>query len=168
MAAQPPASTANDKVPSEDVIARKTDLCISNAIVKTGLGFGTGVVLSFLLFRRRAFPVWIGTGFGMGSAYTDCERSFNPYSAPGLRVVSPPSSSSSSSSSSSTSAASTSAPRSTLELLSQRAGEAVGVAKEKVAEETKDVRKEAKQYGEQAKEKGLEAKENVQAKLRQV
>ncbi|CAO1632288.1 unnamed protein product [Parajaminaea phylloscopi] len=154
MAARPP--TQNEKVPSEEIVARKTDLCISNAVVKTGIGFGTGVVLSVLLFRRRAFPVWLGTGFGLGSAYTDCERSFNPYSAPGLRVV--PSSASSASS----------APRSTFEVLSQRTGEALGVAKQKVAEESKEVKKVGKQTGQQIKEKGLEAKEAAENKLRQV
>lgn len=31
----------------------QTDLCISNAVVKTGIGFSAGVVLSVLLFRRE-------------------------------------------------------------------------------------------------------------------
>ncbi|PWN28805.1 DUF543-domain-containing protein [Jaminaea rosea] len=138
------------------MIARKTDLCISNAIVKTGIGFGTGVVLSVLLFRRRAFPVWLGTGFGMGSAYTDCERSFNPYSAPGLRIL-PPSAKSASE-----------APRSTLEMLSQKTGEAFGTAKEKVAEETKDARKEVKKMEGKVEQKVGEVKEEVKSKVRQV
>ena len=30
----------------------QTDLCISNTIVKTGIGFSAGVVLSVLLFKR--------------------------------------------------------------------------------------------------------------------
>ena len=85
------------------------DLCLSNALVKTGLGLGTGIVLSVLLFRRacsappersavaayrdgscpqreslltprsgRTFPVWLSTGAGLGSAYTDCQIAFNP------------------------------------------------------------------------------------------
>lgn len=35
----------------------------------------------------RAFPVWLGTGFGLGSGWTDCERSFNPVAIPGVRVL---------------------------------------------------------------------------------
>jgi inner membrane organizing system protein 1 len=34
-------------------LGAQTDLCISNAIVKTGAGFGVGVVLSVLLFKRE-------------------------------------------------------------------------------------------------------------------
>lgn len=63
------------------------DLCISNAIVKTGIGFSAGVVFSVLLLKRRAWPVWLGTGFGLGAGYTDCERSFNPVSVPGVRLI---------------------------------------------------------------------------------
>lgn len=35
------------------MFADQTDLCISNAVVKTGIGFSAGVVLSVLLFRRK-------------------------------------------------------------------------------------------------------------------
>ena len=38
---------------SSSLLAPQTDLCISNAIVKTGIGFSAGVVLSVLLFRRE-------------------------------------------------------------------------------------------------------------------
>ncbi|CAD6890308.1 unnamed protein product [Tilletia controversa] len=116
------SGSAQPKVASEDIISQKTDLCISNTIVKTGLGFSAGVIASVLLFRRRAFPVWIGTGFGLGSGYTDCERSFNPVSVPGVRIV--PASGSSSS------ASEVPAP-SSFERLQQRAGEALGAAREK-------------------------------------
>lgn len=40
---------------SEDVLNKKLDLCISNAIVKTGIGFSAGVVLSVLLLKRTLF-----------------------------------------------------------------------------------------------------------------
>lgn len=69
---------------------RQTDLCISNAIVKTGIGFSSGILLSVLLFRRRSWPVWLGTGFGLGSGWTDCERSFNPVAIPGVRILPSP------------------------------------------------------------------------------
>lgn len=43
------ASVADSRL----LILVQTDLCISNAIVKTGVGFGAGVLLSVLLFRRE-------------------------------------------------------------------------------------------------------------------
>ena len=41
---------------SEDVLNKKLDLCISNAIVKTGIGFSAGVVLSVLFLLRKYEP----------------------------------------------------------------------------------------------------------------
>jgi len=77
------------KVPSEEILGQKTDLCLSNAIVKTGMGLSVGVLASVVLFRRRAFPVWLTTGFGLGSAYTDCQITFNPAAVPGITIAPP-------------------------------------------------------------------------------
>ncbi|EFP91767.1 uncharacterized protein PGTG_17767 [Puccinia graminis f. sp. tritici CRL 75-36-700-3] len=80
---------------SENILSEKTDVCIANAIVKTGMGFGAGVIVSVIAFKRRAFPVWIGIGSGLGTAYSDCQRTFNPVHLPGYRFLdSPPASSS--------------------------------------------------------------------------
>ncbi|KAH8929270.1 DUF543-domain-containing protein [Atractiella rhizophila] len=73
--------------PSEEVLSAKTDVCISNMLVQTSMGLGVGVVLSAVLFKRRAWPVWISTGFGAGSAYSDCNRLFNPAAIPGYKIV---------------------------------------------------------------------------------
>ncbi|KAG0141368.1 hypothetical protein CROQUDRAFT_663944 [Cronartium quercuum f. sp. fusiforme G11] len=70
---------------SENILSEKTDVCLANAIVKTGIGFGAGVVLSAVLFRRRSFPVWLGIGSGLGASYSDCQRTFNPVNVPGYR-----------------------------------------------------------------------------------
>ncbi|MBW0471811.1 hypothetical protein O181_011526 [Austropuccinia psidii MF-1] len=72
---------------SEDILSEKTDVCIANAIVKTGIGFGGGVILSVIAFRRRAFPVWIGLGCGLGASYSDCQRTFNPAHLPGYKLL---------------------------------------------------------------------------------
>ncbi|KNZ44062.1 hypothetical protein VP01_953g10 [Puccinia sorghi] len=96
---------------SENILSEKvcfhhprhlTDVCIANAIVKTGMGFGAGVIVSVLAFKRtrnltfpcrRAFPVWIGIGSGLGASYSDCQRTFNPVHLPGYRFLdSPPNS----------------------------------------------------------------------------
>ncbi|PWN93798.1 hypothetical protein FA10DRAFT_31671 [Acaromyces ingoldii] len=112
MASQQPSSSvpaSPPKVSSEDIISQKT-----------GIGFGTGVVLSVLLFRRRAFPVWLGTGFGLGSGWTDCERSFNPVAVPGVRIL--------------PSAAAATANPSTMERLSARTAEVFDKTKDKTQE----------------------------------
>ncbi|KAL8277806.1 hypothetical protein RQP46_009789 [Phenoliferia psychrophenolica] len=74
-------------VPSEDVLSAKTDLCLSNALVKSSIGLGAGVVLSAILFRRRPWPVLMGLGFGIGQGYSDCERVFNPAAVPGFVIA---------------------------------------------------------------------------------
>ncbi|CCF50475.1 hypothetical protein NDA11_003651 [Ustilago hordei] len=159
MASQP-ASTSSTKVSSEDIISQKTDLCISNAVVKTGIGFSAGVLLSVLLFRRRAFPVWLGTGFGLGSAYTDCERSFNPVAVPGVRVV--PSSSSANIS------ATSSAPQTTLEKIQQKAGEAFSAAKHEAQDKGASVVEKAEQKGQQALDSAKAQAHKIEEKVRRV
>lgn len=62
--------------PSSTIIDSAWDTALSNAIVKTGLGFGAGVVASVLLFKRRAFPVWLGIGFGLGRSYAEADSVF--------------------------------------------------------------------------------------------
>ncbi|CRK08411.1 hypothetical protein BN1708_017089, partial [Verticillium longisporum] len=44
----------------------------SNLLVKSSLGLGFGVVFSVLLFKRRAWPAFVGAGFGAGRAYEEC------------------------------------------------------------------------------------------------
>merc|ERR1712000_443181 len=50
-------------------LERKWDRAISDTVIKSGLGFSFGVIFSVLLFKRRAWPVWFGTGFGAGRAW---------------------------------------------------------------------------------------------------
>lgn len=42
-------------------------------IIRSGLGLSFGVVFSFLLFKRRAWPVWLGAGFGAGRAWEEAD-----------------------------------------------------------------------------------------------
>ncbi|KAJ1024380.1 hypothetical protein NDA18_004548 [Ustilago nuda] len=154
------ASTSSTKVSSEDIISQKTDLCIGNAVVKTGIGFSAGVLLSVLLFRRRAFPVWLGTGFGLGSAYTDCQRSFNPVAVPGVRVV--PSSSSANISATSL------APQTTLEKIRQKAGEAFSAAKDEAQDKGTSVVEKAEQKGLQALDSAKAQAHKIEEKVRRL
>ncbi|BGO94421.1 hypothetical protein NBRC10512_003795 [Rhodotorula toruloides] len=79
-----PATPAQAR--SEDVLSAKTDLCLSNALVKAGTGLAVGIVASAVLFRRRPWPVFLGLGFGFGQGYSDCERVFNPAAVPGFKI----------------------------------------------------------------------------------
>ncbi|KAI0841727.1 hypothetical protein F5Y05DRAFT_31173 [Hypoxylon sp. FL0543] len=69
-----PPSTVSRPV-SEALLNEKWDRCISNMLIKSTLGLGFGVVFSVLLFRRRAWPAFVGVGFGAGRAYEECNWS---------------------------------------------------------------------------------------------
>lgn len=70
--------------PTKSILNDKWDVVLSNVLVKTGLGFGVGVLASIVLFKRRAFPVWLGVGFGVGRGYAEGDAIFR--SAAGLRA----------------------------------------------------------------------------------
>lgn len=57
------------------LIDTQWDRCLSNLLVKSTLGLGFGVVFSVLLFKRRAWPAFVGVGFGAGRAYEECNFS---------------------------------------------------------------------------------------------
>ncbi|KAK4155892.1 hypothetical protein C8A00DRAFT_31232 [Chaetomidium leptoderma] len=72
----PPAPTrAVSRPVSEALLNEKWDRCLSNLIIKSSLGLGFGVVFSVLLFKRRAWPAFVGVGFGAGRAYEECNYS---------------------------------------------------------------------------------------------
>ncbi|KAJ7715576.1 hypothetical protein DFH07DRAFT_762747 [Mycena maculata] len=73
---------------SEDILGQKYDRCLADFLVKAGVGFSAGVVLSVVLFKRRTWPIALSTGFGGGVAYADCDRSFNSARIPGTRIIS--------------------------------------------------------------------------------
>ncbi|PWW72620.1 hypothetical protein C7212DRAFT_224405, partial [Tuber magnatum] len=52
------------------------DYCLANLLVKSTLGAGFGIIFSVLLFKRRAWPAWVGVGFGAGRGYAECDREF--------------------------------------------------------------------------------------------
>merc|ERR1712170_118715 len=64
-------------VKSEDVLGQKWDRCLVDCGIKMGSGLAVGAVLSLVLFKRRAWPLFFGTGSGFGMAYSNCEREIN-------------------------------------------------------------------------------------------
>jgi len=75
---------------SEALLNEKWDRCLSSFLIRSGLGLSFGVVFSVLLFKRRAWPAWVGLGFGGGRAWEECDNSFkrsNAASKDGVRIV---------------------------------------------------------------------------------
>lgn len=52
---------------------KQWDRAISSLIIRSGLGLSFGVVFSVLLFKRRAWPAWVGLGFGAGRAWEEAD-----------------------------------------------------------------------------------------------
>ncbi|ORY97087.1 hypothetical protein BCR41DRAFT_343131 [Lobosporangium transversale] len=82
MSASKSNNTNNQSFPSEEILSRKWDECISNVIVKSGIGLSVGIVASALVFKKRSWPISISTGLGLGYALSQCERNFNPKLVP--------------------------------------------------------------------------------------
>jgi len=86
----PPLPVAKSKPVSEALLNEKWDRAISSAVIRSGLGFSFGVIFSVLLFKRRAWPVFFGTGFGAGRAWEEGDANFkrgDSFSTDGLRKV---------------------------------------------------------------------------------
>lgn len=43
-------------------------------LIRSGLGLSFGIVFSVLLFKRRAWPAFVGLGFGAGRAWEECDN----------------------------------------------------------------------------------------------
>ncbi|KAL4900941.1 hypothetical protein BDW74DRAFT_182270 [Aspergillus multicolor] len=70
------------KLVSEALLNEKWDRAISSMIIRSSLGLSFGVVFSVLLFKRRAWPAWVGLGFGAGRAWEEADASFRRGDSP--------------------------------------------------------------------------------------
>ncbi|XP_015605128.1 MICOS complex subunit Mic10 [Cephus cinctus] len=61
----------------ENEIGRKWDRCFTDAVLKLGGGLFLGSVFSLLFFKRKRWPIITGAGFGLGMAYSNCEKDIN-------------------------------------------------------------------------------------------
>ncbi|EER37484.1 DUF543 domain-containing protein [Histoplasma capsulatum var. duboisii H88] len=64
------------KTLSEALLNDKWDRAISSMIIRSSLGLSFGVIFSVLLFKRRAWPAFVGLGFGAGRAWEEADASF--------------------------------------------------------------------------------------------
>ncbi|GAD98396.1 hypothetical protein ANI_1_874074 [Paecilomyces variotii No. 5] len=67
---------------SETLLNEKWDRAISSMIIRSSLGLSFGVIFSVLLFKRRAWPAWVGLGFGAGRAWEEADASFRRGDSP--------------------------------------------------------------------------------------
>ncbi|KAK2764337.1 Mitochondrial inner membrane organizing system component [Arachnomyces sp. PD_36] len=67
-----PKSTPQKPV-SEALLNEKWDRAISSMLIRSSLGLSFGVIFSVLLFKRRAWPAWVGLGFGAGRAWEEAD-----------------------------------------------------------------------------------------------
>jgi inner membrane organizing system protein 1 len=58
---------------SEDLHLHAFDKFVANAVIKTGYGFGIGLLCAILI-KRRWFPIHLGTGSGLGFALSDYNK----------------------------------------------------------------------------------------------
>ncbi|PSK60441.1 hypothetical protein B9Z65_591 [Elsinoe australis] len=58
---------------SEALLNEKWDHCLSTLLIRSTLGASFGVIFSVLLFKRRAWPAFVGFGFGAGRAWEECD-----------------------------------------------------------------------------------------------
>ncbi|KAJ1508077.1 MICOS complex subunit MIC10 [Coelomomyces lativittatus] len=63
-------------IPSEEILARKWDRCISNLVIKVATSTSVGILSSVTLFQKKTWPVALAAGFGLGLAYEQCQKSF--------------------------------------------------------------------------------------------
>uniref|UniRef100_A0A7N6A3E6 MICOS complex subunit MIC10 n=1 Tax=Anabas testudineus TaxID=64144 RepID=A0A7N6A3E6_ANATE len=59
---------------SEKELGKKWDRCLADGAIKLGTGLGLGIVLSVLFFKRRTWPISLGSGAGLGMAYANCQN----------------------------------------------------------------------------------------------
>lgn len=59
---------------SEDLHSRAFDRFVSNCFIKTGYGLLVGAVFSLTIMRRRTFPLYLGSGVGLGYSLSDYNK----------------------------------------------------------------------------------------------
>lgn len=73
--------------PSEKELGEKFDRCLADSLLKIAGGAALGIIASVTLFKSRSFPIWFGTGVGLGMGWSNCRHDLqSPYLFYGKRV----------------------------------------------------------------------------------
>ncbi|CAD6194910.1 unnamed protein product [Caenorhabditis auriculariae] len=72
---------------SEDEVGLKVDRCFADTLLKLSGGVAIGIVASVAFFKSRAWPIWFGSGVGLGTGWSNCRHDFvSPYLLHGKKV----------------------------------------------------------------------------------
>ncbi|XP_061886486.1 MICOS complex subunit MIC10 [Entelurus aequoreus] len=67
---------------SEKELGQKWDRCLADGVIKLGTGLSLGMVFSVIFFKRRTWPITLGSGLGVGMAYANCQKELRSHDLP--------------------------------------------------------------------------------------
>ncbi|CAB3405646.1 unnamed protein product [Caenorhabditis bovis] len=74
-------------VRSEDEVGLKIDRCFADTLLKLTGGVAIGIVASVAFFKSRSWPIWFGSGVGLGTGWANCSHDFaSPYLLHGKKI----------------------------------------------------------------------------------
>ncbi|CAJ0956024.1 unnamed protein product, partial [Mesorhabditis belari] len=74
---------------AEDELGAKMDRCFADSLVKLVGGVAIGIVASVAFLKGRTWPVWFGSGVGIGAGWSNCRHDLSaPFLLHGRKVTS--------------------------------------------------------------------------------
>ncbi|CAJ0572366.1 unnamed protein product, partial [Mesorhabditis spiculigera] len=72
---------------SEDELGAKVDRCFADSLLKLTGGVAIGIVVSVAFLKGRTWPIWFGSGVGIGAGWSNCRHDLSsPFLLHGRKV----------------------------------------------------------------------------------